>query len=331
MPQRTEAIRKWLDEHWNREGTEITPVSGDASFRRYFRALGPDGTPWVVMEAPPEKEDCAPFIDIEKRLSAAGLHVPKIVAQEPEQGFLLLEDLGDVQYLEELNEESAPRLYGDALNALAKMQAHTSTDQLPQYSADLLRFEMELFRDWLCGEHLDLKLDEQEHDMLDEIFHQLTMNALEQPQVFVHRDYHSRNLMLSKPPLPGIIDFQDAVVGPITYDLVSLLKDAYIRWPLQQVNDWAMGYAELAIQSGLMPASDEKNFQRWFDLMGLQRHIKVAGIFTRLYRRDGKAGYLADIPLVLDYILEMEPGYPQIEPLCKLIRERVIPGLQAED
>ncbi|KHF26496.1 phosphotransferase-like protein [Solemya velum gill symbiont] len=331
MPQRIEAIRNWLDAQWKTQGTDIAQVSGDASFRRYFRAVGPDGTPWVVMDAPPEKEDCGPFIDIEKRLSAAGLHVPRIVAHEAEQGFLLLEDLGDVQYLEELNEESAPRLYGEALSALVTMQASTSSDGLPLYEANLLRFEMELFRDWLCREHLDLKLGEQEHDMLDEAFHQLTMNALEQPQVFVHRDYHSRNLMVSHPPLPGIIDFQDAVVGPITYDLVSLLKDAYIRWPLQQVDDWAMGYAEMAVQSGLMPASDKEKFQRWFDLMGLQRHIKVAGIFARLYRRDGKAGYLDDIALVLDYILEMEPKYEMIEPLCKLIREDVIPGLQAAD
>ncbi len=187
--------------------------------------------------------------------------------------------------------------------------------------------ELELFREWLCQKHLGLTLTDDESRMLEQLFALLIDNALQQPQHFVHRDYHSRNLMLVATHGPGVIDFQDAVIGPITYDLVSLLKDAYIRWPLEQVDNWAEGYCELAIQSGLMPQEDETKFQQWFDLMGVQRHIKVAGIFARLYLRDGKEGYLDDIPLVLEYIMEMVARYPELEALGILIENRINPHL----
>ena len=187
---------------------------------------------------------------------------------------------------------------------------------------------MELFREWLCGRHLGIELGEETNAMLDGVFSRLVDNALEQPRLFVHRDYHSRNLMLTASRPPGIIDYQDAVRGPITYDLVSLLKDAYIRWPLAQVDRWVAGYAELALRYGLIDTEQESQFQRWFDLMGLQRHIKVAGIFARLYRRDGKQGYLADIPRVLDYIVEMRARHPEFAGLAALIEERVRPGLE---
>lgn len=328
MTDRFEQLHAWLGRQAGLRADTLEQVAGDASFRRYFRVAGDDGITRIIMDAPPEHEDCRPFLDVTGRLEAAGVHVPQIFAQDLDQGFLLLEDLGDVQYLDRLDRDSAARLYGDALAALLAFQASAPSDGLPPYDEALLRFEMELFREWLCGRHLALALDAQENAMLDTLFTRLVENALEQPQCFVHRDYHSRNLMLTDSHPPGIIDFQDAVRGPITYDLVSLLKDAYIRWPLEQVDLWVADYAELARQSGLINEAQKLQFQKWFDLMGLQRHIKVAGIFARLYRRDGKAGYLADIPLVLEYIVEMAERYPDFSGLADLITIRVRPLLE---
>ena len=330
MTDRFEQLHAWLGRQAGLRADTLEQVAGDASFRRYFRVAGDDGITRIIMDAPPEHEDCRPFLDVTGRLEAAGVHVPQIFAQDLDQGFLLLEDLGDVQYLDRLDRDSAARLYGDALAALLAFQASAPSDGLPPYDEALLRFEMELFREWLCGRHLAIALDAQENVMLDTLFTRLVENALEQPQCFVHRDYHSRNLMLTDSRSPGIIDFQDAVRGPITYDLVSLLKDAYIRWPLEQVDRWVADYAELAGQSGLINEAQKLQFQKWFDLMGLQRHIKVAGIFARLYRRDGKAGYLADIPLVLDYIVEMAERYPEFSGLADLITIRVRPLLETD-
>lgn len=327
MPERLSQLNKWLTHDCGISSYSIAPLFGDASFRRYFRLTLGDGATRIAMDAPPPQEDCRPYVDICGRLETAGVHVPHIHAQDLERGFLLLEDLGDVQYLDRLDAENAARLYGDALGALSAMQACASTVGLPFYDESLLRMELELFRDWLCRQHLGLTLSDEENGMLDELFALLIENGVEQPQHFVHRDYHSRNLMIVPSHGPGVIDFQDAVVGPITYDLVSLLKDAYISWPLQQVDLWAEGYAELAVQSGLMTQQHEEKFQRWFDLMGVQRHIKVAGIFARLYRRDGKQGYLEDIPLVLDYILAMVDRYPELGAAGELIRCRVMPLL----
>ncbi|MEN8212895.1 MAG: phosphotransferase [Pseudomonadota bacterium] len=328
MPERLSQLQQWLTNDCGISDCSIQPLFGDASFRRYFRVTLENGETRIAMDAPPPQEDCRPFVDISRRLEAAGVHVPHIHAEDLQLGFLLLEDLGNTQYLDKLNPETAPRLYGDALGALSAMQACTRIDDLPQYDEALLNMELELFRHWLCQQHLGLSLSDDEHHMLDQLFAMLVDNALQQPQHFVHRDYHSRNLMIVSNHGPGVIDFQDAVVGPVTYDLVSLLKDAYIRWPLEQVDLWAEGYCELAIQSGLMPQHDEGRFQRWFDLMGVQRHIKVAGIFARLYRRDGKEGYLDDIPLVLEYIMEMLPRYPELEQLGSMIENRISPHLQ---
>ena len=329
MAERLEKLGKWLRSVLATTDVRLEPASGDASFRRYFRATLPDGRHYIAMDAPPDRENCVPFVEVARRLAALGLHVPAIHAADLDQGFLLLEDLGHAQYLDALDDSAADRLYGDALAALVVMQARGSTDALPPYDEKLLRSELELFRYWLCGEHLGLELTAADHAMLDEVFSALVANALEQPGVFVHRDYHSRNLMISSPPTPGILDFQDAVSGPVTYDLVSLLKDAYIRWPLGRVDDWAWGYFNLAVESGVLQQSHEADFQRWFDLMGVQRHVKVAGIFARLFRRDGKSGYLQDIPLVLDYILEVAPRYESLAGLARLIDTRVAPGLQA--
>ena len=327
MTERHDQLERWLSVRPGLRPETLRQVAGDASFRSYYRVDTADGSSLIVMDAPPEHEDCGPFIDVTSRLESAGVHVPHIHAENLEQGFLLLEDLGDVQYLDRLDAKSAPHLYGDAFNALAAMQSRAPSDGLPPYDEALLRFEMELFREWLCKTHLGLELDAARNAMLDDLFKLLVDNALEQPQLFVHRDYHSRNLMLTEGHSPGIIDYQDAVEGPITYDLVSLLKDAYIRWPLEQVDRWVAGYADLAMQSGLIDEAQGQKFQRWFDLMGLQRHIKVAGIFARLYRRDGKAGYLADIPLVLDYIVEMAERYPACSALAVMIEKEVRPAL----
>ncbi len=327
MPERLSQLNNWLTNDCGINGYSIKPLFGDASFRRYFRVTLADGATRIAMDAPPPQEDCRPFVDISNRLEAAGVHVPHIYAEDLQQGFLLLEDLGDTLYLSKLNEETAPRLYGDALGALSAMQACTNIDDLPHYDEALLGMELELFREWLCQKHLGLTLTDDESRMLEQLFALLIDNALQQPQHFVHRDYHSRNLMLVATHGPGVIDFQDAVIGPITYDLVSLLKDAYIRWPLEQVDAWAEGYCELAIQCGLMPQQDEAKFQRWFDLMGVQRHIKVAGIFARLYRRDAKKSYLDDIPLVLEYIMEMVARYPELHTLGVFITQRIKPHL----
>ena len=327
MPQRLRQLTEWLRNACELGEFRIEPASGDASFRRYFRATLPNGSCLIAMDAPPNREDCRPFVAVAEALEKVGLHVPHIHAQDLAHGFLLVEDLGDTQFLDVLTEASADRLYGDALGALVAMQACGSVAGLPSYDRGLLAHELELFRHWLCAEHLGLTLGNDDHRMLDDVFDVLVENALGQPAVFVHRDYHSRNLMVTRSPNPGILDFQDAVVGPVTYDLVSLLKDAYVRWPVARVEEWAWGYFQLAVQCGVLQPAHEVSFQRWFDLMGVQRHVKVAGIFARLFRRDGKSGYLQDIPLVLDYILEVAPRYAELGGLARLLEQRVAPKL----
>ncbi len=305
----------------------IKPASGDASFRRYFRVTLGNGEQQILMDAPPSHEDCRPFLDVTERLLAIGLHVPAVYAKSPEQGFLLLEDLGTEHYLDRLDTQSAGRLYGDALGALVTMQACGSDSGLPIYDDTLLRSEMSLFPDWLVFQHLGMTLSDSEQAGLALVFDLLVESALEQPRVFVHRDYHSRNLLLTHRHNPGIIDFQDAVSGPVTYDLVSLLKDCYIQWPQDQVEQWVRGYFDLALQSGVVRDKHEDPFLRWFDLMGVQRHLKATGIFARLYRRDGKPGYLGDIPRTLSYITALADRYSELESLVALIDSRVLPAL----
>jgi hypothetical protein len=330
MDPRQSQLEAWLRDACGLDRITLTPASGDASFRRYFRVGLPDGTSRIAMDAPPEHEDCDPYLHVGAELAAVGLHVPAVYVAAPELGFLLLEDLGETLYLDALDDASADRLYGDALGALATLQACGPRTGLPPYDAPLLQREMALFRDWLTHRLLDLELGVEDHARLDRDFALLTANALEQPQVCVHRDYHSRNLMVASPPTPGILDFQDAVVGPVTYDLVSLLKDCYIRWPPQQVDDWAMGYFELAVQSGVLAGAFEGRFLRWLDLMGAQRHLKAAGIFARLWLRDGKPGYLKDIPRTLGYIVEAAARRPELADLAELIDGRVLPAMNAQ-
>ncbi len=326
MPLRLEQLNHWLTKTLGLPAYEIAPASSDASFRRYFR-VGFDGESRIVMDAPPDKEDSRPFVRIGKQLHAIGLNVPEILAEDLEQGFLLLSDLGSQQYLSVLNADTVEMLYGDAMGALAVLQTRgPGADRLPRYDESLLRREMELFRDWYLGTHLGLTPGQNEQVVLDEVFSLLVDNALDQPQVSVHRDYHSRNLMVSAHN-PGILDFQDAVHGPVTYDLVSLLRDCYINWPRERVEQWALGYHDIAIDHGILHGPQEERFLRWFDLMGVQRHLKATGIFSRLNHRDGKPGYLDDIPRTLGYVAEVCGHYPELGPFKRLLEERVLPHL----
>lgn len=307
----------------------IAPASSDASFRRYFR-VHHEGVIWIVMDAPPDKLDCRPFVALAGALDGLGLQVPRVLAADLEQGFLLLTDLGDRPYLAELNDASVEGLYEDALDSLARLQVGGDPDSklLPAYDAGLLQREMELFREWFLARYLGFALDAEEHRLLDNSFSILLANALEQPRVWVHRDYHSRNLMVTAEASPGILDFQDAVVGPVTYDLVSLLRDCYIAWPRQRVEDWALRYRARLIALGFRGLADDPAvFLRWFDLMGAQRHLKAVGIFARLYLRDGKPGYLADIPRTLGYVREVSGRYPELAGLHEFLHNR---GLAAK-
>lgn len=317
LDNRREALQGWARRQLNWPDASLAPASADASFRRYFR-IQRDATSYILMDAPPEREDCEPFVHVTQLLLGLGLHVPEILARDRKQGFLLLSDLGSRLYLHELDEANVDRLYGDALGALATLQARDPLGSaLPPYDRKLLMSEMSLFRDWLLGTHLNLLPDDGQRARLQQAFELLADSALQQPQVCVHRDYHSRNLMVSDYHNPGILDYQDAVIGPVTYDLVSLLRDCYISWPRQRVEAWALGYYELAQQTGILRPgqADERRFLRWFDWMGIQRHLKASGIFARLNHRDGKPGYLDDIPRTLGYVREVTSRYPELDAL----------------
>jgi hypothetical protein len=329
MPQRIEALKIWLASLPMIGDYDFAPASGDASFRRYFRVTSGDRS-YIAMDAPPEKEALLPFLQVARSFEAIGLNVPHRYAEDRARGFLLLEDLGSTLYLDRLNPATVERLYGDALGALVTIQACGPREGLPLYDRDLLMREMELFREWLLERELRLTLSGAEHEMLDRTFSALAENALKQPQVCVHRDYHSRNLMVSPSHNPGILDFQDAVIGPVTYDLVSLLRDCYISWPRERVESWARGYFELALQSGVLRAEHEADFLAWFDLIKMQRHLKASEIFARLNRRDGKPGYLGDIPRTLGYILPLAERYPLLIGMERLLRSKVLPALHRE-
>lgn len=308
---------------------DLCAASADASFRRYFRARRGKES-FIIMDAPPDKEPVAPFVRIGRRFAALGLHVPAILEVDETAGFLLLDDLGDRSYLDQLVEgHDAERLYGDALGALITLQAGGMGDNdfLPPFAPAVLRREMELFPAWFLGRHLGRPAEGQNQARLARVFDVLLQAAAAQSQVWVHRDYHSRNLMHTARHNPGILDFQDAVVGPVTYDLVSLLKDAYITWPRARVLDWTHGFHQLALESGIVQDEDPVAFVRAFDLMGVQRHLKVVGIFARLHYRDGKTRYLDDIPRVLRYIEEVLPWYPELSPLSDLFRDYQLPSI----
>ncbi|MGM0593862.1 MAG: aminoglycoside phosphotransferase family protein [Pseudomonadota bacterium] len=328
MGERLEQLQRWLSRDLGLPAHSLEPASADASFRRYFR-IGFDGESRIVMDAPPELEDSRPFVRIARQLHAIGLHVPQVLAEDLGQGFLLLTDLGSQQYLDALDGDSVARLYGDAMAALATLQARgPGAEQLPPYDEALLRREMALFRDWYLLRHLGLTLSPEQERVLAQTFDLLVVNALEQPPVCVHRDYHSRNLMVCEDN-PGILDFQDAVYGPLTYDLVSLLRDCYIAWPREQVEEWALAFHDLAVEEGILGERRQGRFLRWFDLMGVQRHLKASGIFARLNHRDGKPGYLGDIPRTLGYVAEVSGRYPELQPFSHFLQAEVLPRGEA--
>jgi hypothetical protein len=328
---RLDLLRHWLEQGLGWQSYDLAPASADASFRRYFRVARGDETA-IVMDAPPQKEDVEPYLRIAGMLDAIGVNAPRILARNASEGFLLLTDLGSTTYLAELGPSArADALYADAIEALVRIQARGARfgAQLPPYDEKLLRFEMSLFTDWLLARHLQVSLDPGATQALARVFDTLVASALEQPPVFVHRDYHSRNLMVCSGHNPGILDFQDAVHGPLTYDLVSLLRDCYIAWPQDRVVAWALDFRRRAASAGLPVGADEQQFLRWFDLMGVQRHLKASGIFARLWHRDGKPGYLADVPRTLEYVTQACARHADLAPLGELVAGRVLPAMRA--
>ena len=312
---------KGLEPSWQLDLGSLCPASADASFRRYFRieSKNPKFSTLIVMDAPPQHEPLDAFIQVDLLLSDAGLNVPKILEKNISEGFLLLNDLGTKTYLAELNEKTADLLYQDATHALVQMQLASKPNVLPNYDEALLQRELDLFPDWYLKKHLGIDLSEVQQAQLKKSFELIIENNLAQAKVYVHRDYHSRNLMVTEINNPGVIDFQDAVYGPITYDASSLWRDAYIAWPEEKVIDWVIKFWEEGRKHHLPMPSDFGQFYRDFEWMGLQRHLKVLGIFARLFHRDGKDGYLKDIPLVLEYAIATANRYIELKPLARIL------------
>lgn len=315
---RRTALERWLAAQLHDRRFGLTPASEDASFRRYWRVQLDDGRSTVAMDAPPDKEDCRPFVRVAGMLREAGLNAPEVFAQDLEQGFLLLSDLGKRTYLQALNAASAPQLFGDATDALVRWQLATRPGALPPYDEALLRREMNLFPEWYIERHLRKTLSTEQKQSLENIYRLLLQSALAQPVVYVHRDYMPRNLMVCEPN-PGVLDFQDAVLGPITYDVVSLFRDAFVSWQDEQVLDWSVRYWEKAKRAGLPVEPDFGEFWRAFEWMGLQRHLKVLGIFARINYRDGKPQYLEDTPRFIAYARSVAGRYAALAPLLRLL------------
>ena len=320
--ERLQALQDWAVRQLETTSLDIAPASADASFRRYFRVTA-KGRDYIVMDAPPAHEDCRPFIAVARLFGDAGVHVPQVLAQDLDQGFLLLTDLGNTTYLSALNEAAsnqgvARELYLASNDALIRIQQASRPGVLPEYDRALLTRELMLFPEWYVAKHLGVTMTAEQTAMLDTAFGRLLANNLAQPQVYVHRDWHSRNLMVSDPN-PGILDFQDAVYGPITYDLASIYRDAYIQWDEEMQLDWVIRYWEKARAARLPVPEDFGAFWRDFEWMGAQRHIKVLGIFARLYHRDGKDGYLKDMPLVMHYLRKVCERYDELKPLLFLL------------
>ena len=318
----------WLREELAIDVERIVSASADASFRRYFRVHA-GGQTLIAMDAPPGREDLAPFIEIAAALGAIGVNAPRVLEIDPVRGFLLLTDLGSTHYLAALAAGADPdRLYADAAEAMLLMQSRgqPAAARLPHYGRELLARELAQFPEWFLARHLRVQPNEEQRALIDEVGTTLIAAALEQPQVFVHRDYHSRNLMLTPQRNPGVIDFQDAVRGAISYDPVSLWKDCYIVWPRERVLGWLARYRRRAAEAGMTAGASESEFVRWFDLMGVQRHLKVLGVFARLWYRDGKPGYLRDLPTVLNYVLEAAADYDELAGLERFLRATVLPA-----
>ncbi len=318
-------LKAWLEGLNLVQVASSRPASVDASFRRYFRvdvlpeAQGQHGATLVAMDAPPERENTAAFVKVDELLANAGVTVPVIVAQDLEQGFLLLSDLGTTTYLQALNPDNASALYAQALSALVKIQQHSEPGVLPEFDRAFMLRELNIFPEWYIGKHLNTTLTPAQDAELQKVFEAIVGNCLAQPQVFMHRDYHSRNLMWMDENNPGILDFQDAVYGPITYDAASLLRDAYVSWDEELVLDWVIRYWQHARAAGLPVHKDFDTFYRDFEFMALQRHLKILGLFCRLNYRDGKPLYLGDLPTVMEYVRTTANRYRELKPLIKLL------------
>jgi aminoglycoside/choline kinase family phosphotransferase len=318
-------LTAWLDTLKLVQAESRRPASADASFRRYFRldvipALRAKlGDTLIAMDAPPERENVAAFLQVAGLLLEAGVSVPAIVAQDVPNGFLLISDLGATTYLQRLDADNAAFMYSDAVDALIKFQLHSQPGVLPEFDRAFIMRELNLFPEWFVGRHLGITMTEAQAAQLDKVFEAIASNNLAQQQVFMHRDYHSRNLMFMDQGNPGVLDFQDAVYGPVTYDLGSLLRDAYIQWDEEVVLDWVVRYWQRAKQVGLPVNPDIDAFYRDFEFMALQRHLKILGIFCRLNYRDGKSNYLGDLPTVMDYVRKTANRYTVLKPLVRLL------------
>ena len=319
IDRRAQLAYDWACTQLHAHDLTFAPASADASFRRYFRLTAP-GRSWVLMDAPPDKEDCQPFIHVADLIQRAGLNGPVVHAQNLPQGFLLLSDLGNQTYLHVINAANADELFAPTIDALIRWQLSSKPNELPPYDEALLRRELALFPDWYVAKHLTRSLTPAQAKALRAAEDVLVARALAQPKVYVHRDYMPRNLMISTPN-PGILDFQDAVYGPITYDVASLFKDAFLSWPEARVQAWVRQYWEKAQQAGLPVAADFKAFYTDFELMGVQRHLKVLGIFARINYRDGKPHYLKDTPRFIRYVREVATRYAELSGLLALFDE----------
>ncbi|MBM7132082.1 aminoglycoside phosphotransferase family protein [Dyella mobilis] len=319
---RAAARLAWTRNSLGNPALALEPASSDASFRSYWRTHH-DGRSWIVMDSPPAQEDPRPWLVIGERLAAAGLHVPAVYDKDLERGFLLIEDLGSRLYLPALSDATADALYGDAMNALLRMQSQVDHRDLPPFDRDLMMRGLEIMPEWFLGRHLGHQPDGVEQGVLEAAFEAIVRNVQEQPRCFVHRDYHSRNLLIVDRDNPGIIDFQGALSGPVTYDLASLLRDGYIAWPREKVEAWVEAYRQRLIEARVIDASIGRvQFLRWFDLTGLHRHVRVLGQFYRLWYRDGKPGYLADVPRVYHYVVSVARNYPELADFVALIERR---------
>ena len=327
MADRHSLLQHWLTDVLGTSVFNLRPASEDASFRTYHRLFLKNKT-FILMDAPPEHEDSKLFIKITKKLHACNVNVPVIHNVNIEQGFLLISDLGNKLYLDELNDRTIYDLYSDAISSLVVMQSLANVGGLDNYSGNLLRNEMNLFTEWLVERHLQIQLNESQKKDLEKLFDLLVVSAEEQPKVFVHRDFHSRNLMVTKENNPGIIDYQDAVYGPISYDLVSILKDCYIKWQKEDIAKWVDFYLNKLHEEKSEHKINHDEFVKWFDLMGVQRHLKASGIFARLSHRDGKHNFLEDIPRTLSYILDLKDTYKELERICIMLEELIIPKLK---
>ena len=329
---REQLLTHWVAQQLSAEEStiQLKPIANDAGFRRYFRFTTPSR--WLAVDAPPQTEDSRQFVALARYLSSQGISTPKIMAADEQDGLLLVEDFGDELLHRQLTLESADKFYHQTFKTLLKLQACPDNHVLiPRYDQALLHRELLIFSEWFVSELLKYSLNEEEKSLLEQAFIVLETNALEQPQTLVHRDFHSRNLLIRENKDLGVIDFQGALWGACTYDLVSLLRDCYIRWPAEKVRALALSYREEAIQSGLLASSiNETQFLRWFDLIGLQRHIKLLGIFARLHLRDNKEHYLQDLPLVIRYTLEVAQNYPELQAFANWFKERLLPIAQQQ-